>query len=183
MIPYRFNVFPRIPGITVNEGPTWDKVSPRQREAIRLQVQGFIEKLLKIPNPTGGVRSMTTSGEVVHDQLPCRGPFDSTESFLKAYEKEDVHFIHQINCLSTPVFSHLDWDLSNIVLHPNFDAVAGVIDWERASLFPEGGKSIHRMCHQWEGWETLFDGLEFPREEPLELSTRVTRSQSKQLTN
>lgn len=58
----------------------------------------------------------------------------------------------------------MDWDLSNIVLHPNLDAVAGVIDWERAAFFPEGGGSIHRMCHQWRGWETLFDGIQFPVE-------------------
>lgn len=57
----------------------------------------------------------------------------------------------------------MDWDLSNIILHPNLDAVAGVIDWERVAFFPEGGKSIHLMCHQWEGWKSLFDGIEFPQ--------------------
>lgn len=58
----------------------------------------------------------------------------------------------------------MDRNLSNIVLRPNMDVVAGVIDWEMAAFFPEGGKSIHRMCHQWAGWETLFDGIEFPVE-------------------
>lgn len=29
----------------------------------------------------------------------------------------------------------MDWNLSNIVLHLNLDAVAGVIDWERAAFF------------------------------------------------
>lgn len=56
----------------------------------------------------------------------------------------------------------MDWDLSNIVLYLNMDAVAGVIDWERAAFFPEGGRSIYRMCYQWRGWETLFDGILFP---------------------
>ncbi|KAK1771490.1 hypothetical protein QBC33DRAFT_554654 [Phialemonium atrogriseum] len=37
-----FNVFERIYGVMVNEKPIWDRVSPRQREAIRLQVQGYI---------------------------------------------------------------------------------------------------------------------------------------------
>ncbi|EEH10684.1 predicted protein [Histoplasma capsulatum G186AR] len=160
-----FNVFERIPGITVNESPTWDKVSPRQREAIKLQVQSYIKELAKVPNPSAGVRSLSVSGEIIHLQLPHRGPFESTKAFLRAYEDEHVPFIHQINPLSKPVLSHLDWDLSNIVLHPNLDAVAGVIDWERAAFFPEGGRSIHRMCHQWEGWETLFDGIEFPLEQ------------------
>ncbi|QRD94359.1 hypothetical protein F9C07_11926 [Aspergillus flavus] len=38
----------------------------------------------------------------------------------------------------------MDRNLSNIVLHPNMDVVAGVIDWEMTAFFPEGGKSIHR---------------------------------------
>lgn len=37
---------------------------------------------------------------------------------------------------------------------PNLDAVTRVQDWQRAAHFPEGGKSVHGMCHQWEGWET-----------------------------
>lgn len=157
----RFNVFARIPGITVNEGPVWDKVTPRQREGIKLQVRDFIKQLAtNIPNQTGSIRSLIPSGEISHLQLPHRGPFDSTEHFLTRYKDEDLPYIHQINKNSKPVFSHMDWDLSNIVLHPNLDAVAGVIDWERAAFFPEGGRSIHRMCHQWGGWEMLFDGLE-----------------------
>lgn len=160
----RFNVFERIPGITIFEGPAWDKISPRQQEGIRLEVQGFIKELSKVPNHSGGVRSLTASGEVIHNQLPHRGPFESTKDFLRSYKDEDVPLIHQINPFSLPVLSHMDWDLSNIVLHPNLDAVAGVIDWERAAFFPEGGRSIHRMCHQWSGWESLFDGIQFPLE-------------------
>jgi hypothetical protein len=162
-----FTVFQRIPGITVDKAASWRKIRPRQREAIKLQVQGFIEQLANIPNPTGGIRSLIPSGEVIHDRLHHRGPFGSTASFLKAYENENVPFIHRINSRSKPVFSHLDWDLSNVVLHPNLDAVAGVVDWELASFFPEGGKSIHRMCYQGEGWGTLFDGMQFPREDMI----------------
>lgn len=86
----------------------------------------------------------------MHTQLPLHGPFKSTADFL----------IHQVSLSSLPVLSHIDWDLSNAVLHPNLDGVAGVIDWERAALSPEGGGSIHRMCHQWRGWEALFDGIQ-----------------------
>jgi hypothetical protein len=117
-----------------------------------------------VPNHAGGVRSLSDSGEIIHNQLPHRGPFISTKDFLHSYEHEDTPLIHQINHSSLPVLSHMDWDLSNIVLHPNMDAVAGVIDWERAAFFPEGGRSIHNMCHQWHGWETLFDDLQFPLE-------------------
>lgn len=158
----RFNVFERIPGVTIFEGPVWDKIPTRQQEGIKLQVQDYIKELAKVPNPTGDVRSLSDSGEIIHNQLPHRGPFESTKEFLRSYESEDTSLIHQINPSSLPVLSHMDWDLSNIVLHPNMDAVAGVIDWERAAFFPEGGRSIHRMCHQWRGWETLFDGIQFP---------------------
>ncbi|KAI0897406.1 hypothetical protein F4806DRAFT_399650 [Annulohypoxylon nitens] len=155
-----FNVFERIQGVTVNEKAIWDRVSPRQREAIRLQVQDYIMELSTIPNPTGGIRSLVSSGEVFHLQLPNRGPFTSTKKFVTAYANHDVLGTIPLDC--QPVFSHLDWDLSNLIIHPNLDGVAGVIDWERACFFPEGGRSIHKMCHQWDGWEKLFDGLNFP---------------------
>lgn len=65
------------------------------------------------------------------------------------------------------MFSHLDWDLSNLILAPNGDAVVGVVDWERAAWFPEAGKAMHKMVYQWDGWEGLFDDSEewlMPRE-------------------
>ncbi|KAI0465590.1 hypothetical protein F4859DRAFT_500385 [Xylaria cf. heliscus] len=155
-----FNVFERFQGVTVNEKAIWDRVSPRQREAIRLQVQGYIKELSNIPNHTNGIRSLVPSGEIFHLQLPVRGPFTSTEEFVTAYANHEVLSTIPLDC--KPVFSHLDWDLSNLILHPNLDGVAGVIDWERACFFPEGGRTIHRMCHQWDGWDKLFEGLEFP---------------------
>lgn len=111
-------MFERIPGITIFEGLVWDKVSPRQQEAIKLQVQDYIKQLAKVPNDSGGVRSLDDSGEIIHEQLPHRGPFNSTEDFLQSYKDKDLPLIHQINPLSPPVLSHMDWDLSNIVLHP-----------------------------------------------------------------
>ncbi|KAI9886826.1 MAG: hypothetical protein M1823_001399, partial [Watsoniomyces obsoletus] len=135
-----FNVFERLQGITIVDRYTWEKVTPRQKEAIRLQIHDYIKQLAKIPHPDGGIRSLLPSGEIFHVQLPHRGPFDSTKSFLEAYADEKMEYIHQIPPESIPVFSHLDWDLSNIVLYPNMDAVVGVIDWERACFFPESGK-------------------------------------------
>lgn len=57
----------------------------------------------------------------------------------------DVPLIHQISPSSLPVMSHMDWDLSNIVLHPNLDGVAGVIDWERAG-FPQRVEGVFIVC-------------------------------------
>jgi hypothetical protein len=51
----------------------------------------------------------------------------------------------------------LDWDLSNIVIAENRDAVVGVVDWERACWFPEAGKAMHNMVFQWPGWDELFE--------------------------
>jgi len=116
---------------------------------------------LTIPNPTGQVKSLVPSGEVFHLQLPNQGPFESTKEFVTAYSNHDVLGVIPLD--SKPVFSHLDWDLSNLILHPNLDGVAGVIDWERACFFPEAGRSIHNMYHQWDGWEKLFDGLDISR--------------------
>ncbi|KAL4907769.1 hypothetical protein BDW74DRAFT_175551 [Aspergillus multicolor] len=146
-----FNVFERIRGISIFEGSIWDNVPSRQQEGIKLQVQDYIKQLASIHNPSGSVRSLSDSGEIVHNQLPHRGPFNSTRPFLSAYKDDDVPFMHEISPASPPVLSHMDWDLSNIVLHPNLDSIAGVIDWERAAFFPEGGRAIHWVCHQWKG--------------------------------
>ncbi|PWW76528.1 hypothetical protein C7212DRAFT_295094 [Tuber magnatum] len=162
-----FTVFERFSGMTVDDKETWEKVNPRQREAIKLQVQGYINELVRIPHPSSGVRSLVPEGVLMHNQLPYPGPFTSTRAFLEAYDREDVFFsylIQQIDPDSTPVFSHFDWSLSNIVLYPNMDAVRGVIDWERACFFPEAGRCVHKMCYKLPGWETLFDGIEFPKD-------------------
>ena len=151
----------------MDDKETWEKVTPRQREAIKLQVQGYIQELASIPHPSSGVRSLVADGQLMHNQLPDPGPFPSTRAFLKAYDREDFFFgylIKQIDPDSTPVFSHFDWALSNIVLSPNMDTVMGVIDWERACFFPEAGRCVHRMCHKLPGWEALFDGMVFPKD-------------------
>ena len=36
-----------------------------------------------------------------------------------------------------PVFDHLDWTPSNIIVYPNGDRVAGIIDWEYATFIPD----------------------------------------------
>ncbi|KAL4919009.1 hypothetical protein BDW62DRAFT_200159 [Aspergillus aurantiobrunneus] len=64
-----FNVFERIPGITIFDGHVRDAIPPRQQEWIKLQVQGYIKQLAKVPNGTGGIRSLGPSGEVIHNPL------------------------------------------------------------------------------------------------------------------
>ncbi|KAI5780523.1 hypothetical protein EDC01DRAFT_730723 [Geopyxis carbonaria] len=159
-----YNVFRRIPGKTLYHPDHWEALHLNQRASIRLQVQSLIRKLWCIPTPITGqysVRSLVPSGEIFRKrQLNDVGPFPSTATFMAANSGKPG--IDEINPLSIPVFSHLDWDLSNIILAPNMDTVVGVVDWERACWFPEAGKSMHAVANHWEGWETLFDGLEFP---------------------
>ncbi len=80
----KFNVFVRLQGVTIFDVETWEKVKQRRREAIRLQIHDYIQQLARVPRPNGAVRSLVPSGEIFHTQLPYRGPFDSTKSFLEA---------------------------------------------------------------------------------------------------
>ena len=36
-----------------------------------------------------------------------------------------------------PVFDHMEWYESNIVLHPNLDKIAAIMDWECATFIPD----------------------------------------------
>lgn len=59
-------------------------VSPyaSQQEGIKLQVQGYIKDLAKVQLPeVSGVRSLNSSDEFIHNQIPHRGPFESTQDF------------------------------------------------------------------------------------------------------
>ncbi|KAI9786525.1 MAG: hypothetical protein M1816_007907 [Peltula sp. TS41687] len=78
---YGFNVLERLQGITVHDRASWEKVTPRQREAIRLQVREYIQQPAQVPSPhpPGSIRSLVESGEIFHAQLPHRGPFTSTK--------------------------------------------------------------------------------------------------------
>ncbi|KAF8542046.1 hypothetical protein BDD12DRAFT_916387 [Trichophaea hybrida] len=153
-----FNVFTRIPGICVDRTEVWEKITQRQREGLLYQTRDIIKQLSLIPNPNPGrVHSPHPSGILFRPkQLQHVGPFPSTTSFLE-YNK---HLEGLIDPSSQPVFSHLDWDLSNLILAPNGDAVVGVVDWERAAWFPEAGKVMHGLVYQWDGWEGLFDDSE-----------------------
>ncbi|KAI5855640.1 hypothetical protein BZA05DRAFT_369131 [Tricharina praecox] len=155
-----FNVFTRIPGICVNHQEIWDTISPRQREGLQYQIRSYIRQLSHIPSPyPGHVHSPHPSGSIFRPyQLQHCGPFPSTSSLLL----HNPHLSPLVSASALPVFAHMDWDLSNIIIAENGDAVVGVVDWERAAWFPDAGRAMHRCAHHWEGWEGLFDTLEFP---------------------
>lgn len=54
---------------------------------------------MKCPNNSGNIRR-------IHNQLPRRGPFKSTEGVLLSYKDEDVPLIHQINPFSKLLFTY-----------------------------------------------------------------------------
>jgi Phosphotransferase enzyme family len=61
------------------------------------------------------------------------------------------------------VFDHLDWDRSNIIVHPNGDRVAGIIDWEYAAFIPDPEdyflRGVSEERRKQEGWWDLFEGI------------------------
>jgi thiamine kinase-like enzyme len=62
-----------------------------------------------------------------------------------------------------PVFDHLDWTPSNVIVHPNGDYVAGIIDWEYAAFIPDPAdyflRGITEERSKKEDWWSLFDGV------------------------
>jgi Phosphotransferase enzyme family len=64
---------------------------------------------------------------------------------------------------ATPVFDLMDWSKSNIIIHPNMDYVAGIIDWEYAGFIPDPadyflhGRSQERLAA--DCWFGLFNGV------------------------
>ena len=159
-------VFQGFEGVIIRTKSDWENVSLSQREAIKNQVRGWIIQMAtQIPNPTNSVRSLAGRGAINHRRLLHAGPFESTNDLLQAYRCSGQHtksIMQQIKKDSRPVFSHFDLSLRHLVLHPNLDSVVAIVDWEQACFFPEAGRAVHKMCDQFEGWEDLYDGLEFP---------------------
>ncbi|CCX32068.1 Similar to predicted protein [Ajellomyces capsulatus NAm1]; acc. no. XP_001540415 [Pyronema omphalodes CBS 100304] len=154
-----FNVWTRIPGVCVDRVEQWAKISPRQMQGLVYQARDLILQLSRIPNPYPDyiVRSPHDTGRLFRPkQFSDVGPFTSVQSLLAG----NPHLEGEIHPYSRPVFSHMDWDMSNIILAPNLDYIIGVVDFERAAWFPEGGKALHNAVFQWDGWKELFDGSE-----------------------
>jgi hypothetical protein len=60
-----------------------------------------------------------------------------------------------------PVFDLLDWSRSNIIMHPNGDHAAGIIDWEYAAFIPDPeAYFLQRVTEkQDDDWWGLFRGV------------------------
>jgi len=62
-----------------------------------------------------------------------------------------------------PVFDHLDWSQSNIIVNPNGDYVAGIIDWEYAAFILDPEDYFLRGVSKQEKidnpWWSLFEGV------------------------
>lgn len=116
-------------------------MSPRQRAShstLGPRLLTYLKELAtSTPNSTSGTRYLVEpSGEIFHLQLPTGALSPTTEDFITTYADNQVLNTIPLDC--QPVFFHLDWDLElfNLILYPNLDGVAGVIDWKRACFFP-----------------------------------------------
>ena len=60
----------------------------------------------------------------------------------------------------------MDWFQSNIILHPNLDGIAGIIDWEYAGFIPDPrGMHVGDIpVEEYGKWDGIFDGLEMPKQ-------------------
>ena len=67
------------------------------------------------------------------------------------------------------IFDHMDWHLSNILLYPNLDAVAGVIDWEKVGFIPDPQDMYEgdKLPSEWSRLQLadLFYGIELRNQE------------------
>jgi len=88
--------------------------------------------------------------------FPVREPVDS------ALTSRYVYSISEGLATVRPAFDHLDWSKSNIIVHPNGDYVAGVVDWEYAAFIPDPEdyflQNVPAECRKNEDWWSLFDG-------------------------
>jgi Phosphotransferase enzyme family len=74
-----------------------------------------------------------------------------------------VYSISEGLATARPVFDHLDWSRSNIIVHPNGDCVAGIIDWEYAAFIPDPEdyflQNVPSERVKNEDWWSLFEGV------------------------
>jgi hypothetical protein len=73
-------------------------------------------------------------------KFPVREPAESTGTSRYIYS------ISEGLATARPVFDHLDWSRSNIIVHPNGDYVAGIIDWEYAAFIPDPEDYFFAKC-------------------------------------
>lgn len=109
------------------------------QEVQEIQVQNrSVQGIQRVQHEVSQERYFTNNFPIVDPGSP-QGIY-----FLRVYQDETITLIYATSPSSKLVLSHMDGDLSNVVLYPNLDAVAGVIDW--AAFCPQGRRNIHRMC-------------------------------------
>jgi len=162
-------VLEKIEGVDLDSA--WDRVSPRQLAGIKLELQSYIKQLWTIPNLASDIFAVGTLCDT-HEILfgdrayPHQGPFRTTAEYrlhVPGLFGRNPHFPQNVK----PVFDHMDWFQSNIIILPNLDKIAGIIDWEYAGFIPDP-QDMHVgdvPIDEWRRpeWANIFEGLEQPR--------------------
>jgi len=150
----------------------WGRISKRQLEGIKEELRGYIQQLWTIPNLFSedfAVGTLCKTHEILFSsnrQYPHQGPFKTTSQY-RSHIPGLFGRNPQFSDDAQPVFDHMDWYQSNIIIHPNLDGIAGIIDWEYAGYIPDPDE-LHRgdvAIEDWgrPEWANIFDGLEQPR--------------------
>jgi len=147
----------------------WDSLSSRQLDAIKLELRSYIEQLRTIPNPHAAefaVGTLCLTHEllfVTDPTYPHKGPFKTIEEY-RHHAPGLLNHTPKFSKHAKPVFDHMDWYQSNIILTPNLDRIAAIIDWENAGFVPDP-KDLHRgdvPIEEWSKpqWADILDGLD-----------------------
>lgn len=150
----------------------WSRVSARQLTGIKLELREYIKQLWTIPNLAAdnfAVGTLCNTHEILFSNdrtYPYQGPFKTTEEYrhhVPGLFRRTPHFETD----ASPVFDHMDWFQSNIILHPNMDKIAAIIDWEYAGFIPDP-RDMHVAdvpILEWgrPEWADIFDGLDQPK--------------------
>src|SRR5579871_2577824 len=151
----------------------YDQITPRKLAGIKLELKEYIRQLWTVPNPYSdqfAVGTLCDTHEIlftVDKTYPYRGPFRTTEEY-RTHVPALFGRTAQFPVDTRPVFDHMDWYQSNIVLHPNLDKIAAIIDWEYAGFIPDPRDmhigDLQTATKEWikDGWGNIFDGLDQP---------------------
>ena len=164
-----FTVMKYIEGVDLETA--WSRLHLNQLNHIKLELQGYIRQLCQIPNPFPeyAVCSLCSTHELLRYERSAlntfTGPFKTTEDYRnnvkRLFDREPRFPPH-----AKPVFDHMDWYQCNIILTPNLDSIAGIIDWEYAGFIPDP-KDMHIAdipIEEWNfpEWAYIFDGIDQP---------------------
>lgn len=126
------------------------KKCPRQIEGVKHQLRSYISQLWTIRNPLVSefaVGTLCSTHELLNDPfLPhAQGSFYKRNGPFKTIEeyRNNVEYLYgripKFPKDAGVVFDHMDWHPSNIILYPNMDCIAAIIDWEKEGFIPDPG--------------------------------------------